>query len=617
MDPELIFFVISSLIRVGTATRDALEQSARDKDFQIVVGLPIAPVASRFDEFFNLKSGLHRELTQKPNGPLAKYWVDDATGGVPADTPEARGALFNALSGLKRPGFGTNTSWISLRTIDEEALVSVLSQWSNSDRPLDPWTRVALAVADVGLAYVGSNPGIVSAGSSGEVLLKALCANLSHLVDDIQDGTQAYFLERLAAGVLQAGLQTLSDNAGALLTDKASQDLLNAVAKPLATLFSQAVKAKDPATQLTLSTFRDTIFPQMVAAGLKAITDHQKELLGSAFDPASALGALSQGFLQALSLQPVSALAQGDPKAWLPIYQSLLKSVAVSANLIVPGTTADDKLFQNLISEIATTLSTPPLPYKSDTAINLGLVIVDALQQNLPTRTQDPWILLVPSALNAVVQGLKNTSVPINTLAQNELSAVIRVVLAKVAATPGMITGNNSSTELQAIISSVASAMAQDKRFLISEEGWAEIAATAASAAAKNPGKLFNISDATPKGQLASKLIAQVLASEATSLSGVRAANVVLFGDTLVGAINDTLTAAADNAIGAATNIDEITALVNQLNKLVADPQKPISAADWSWLYRNLIKVAFDKGTLNFTDDQLRQMLFDHKFPGA
>ncbi len=617
MDPELIFFIISSLIRVGTATRDALEQSARDKDFQISVAYPVASVADRFDEFFNRNTGLRRDLTRKPDGPLAKYWIDNATGGAPDTTAEAHTALFTALGGLKRLDFATNASWISLRTVDEEALVGVLSQWSNADKPLDPWARVALAIADVGLAYVGSNPGIVLVGSSGEVLLKALCANLSHLVDDIQDGTQAYFLERLAAGFMQAGLQTLSDNAGALLTDKASQDLLNAVAKPLATLFSQAVKSKDPATQLTLSNFRDTIFPQMVSAGLKAISDHQKELLGSDFDPTSALGSLTQGFLQALSLQPVSALAQGDPKAWLPIYQSLLRSIAASANLIVPGTTADDKLFQNLISGIATTLSAPPPPYRSDTAINLGLVVVDALQQNLPTRTQEPWILLVPSALNAVVRGLKNTSMPINTLSQNELSTVIRVVLAQVAATPGMITGNNSSTELQAIISSVASAMAQDSRFLIGEDGWAEIAAAAASAAAKNPGKLFNINNATPGGQLASKLISQVLAGAATSVSATRAPNVVLFGDTLVGAIKDTLTAAAGNAIGAATNINQITTLINQLNKLVADPLRPIGAADWSWFYRNLIADAFDKGALNLTDDQLRQMLFDHKLPGA
>jgi hypothetical protein len=617
MNPELIFFIISSLIRVGTATRDALEQSARDKDFQISVAYPVASVRDRFDEFFNRNTGLRRDLTRKPDGPLAKYWIDNATGGAPDTTADSYTVLFSALGGLKRPDFAANASWISLRTVDEEALVGILSQWSNADKPLDPWARVALAVADVGLGYVGSNPGIVSGGSSGEVLLRALCANLSHLVDDIQDGIQAYFLERLAASIMQVGLQTLSENADVLLTDKSSQDLLNAVAKPLATLFSQAVKAKDPATQLTLSNFRDTIFPQMVSAGLKAISDNQKDLLGSDFDPTRSLGALTQGFLQALSLQSVSALAQGDPKAWLPIYQSLLKSVAANANLIVPGTTLDDKLFKNLILGIATTLSAAPLPYRSDTAINLGLIVVDALQQNLPIRTQDPWILLVPSALNAVVQGLKNTSVPISALAQDELSIVIRAVLAQVATTPGMITGNKSSTELQAIVSSIACAMAEDNRFLISEDGWAEIAAVAASAAAKDPGKLFNINDATPDGQLASKLISKVLASAATSLGSTRRPNVVLFGNTLVGAIKDTLIAAAGNAIGATTHINQITALIDQLNKLVADPQKTIGSADWSWLYRSLIAEAFGKGALNLTDEQLRQMLFDHKFPGA
>jgi hypothetical protein len=64
----------------------------------------------------------------------------------------------------------------------------------------------------------------------------------------------------------------------------------------------------------------------------------------------------------------------------------------------------------------------------------------------------------------------------------------------------------------------------------------------------------------------------------------VRSGDVVLFGDTLVQAIEDTLTAAAGNAVGALTNIGQIDSLVDRLNKMVADPGKPIGAADWSWL---------------------------------
>lgn len=620
MSPELIFFAVTALIRVGTATRDALEQKARDEDFQIVLAFPdISSVETRLDEFFNRSSGLRKDLTQlgQTPGPLAQYWVDNATGGEPAKTAEAYTALLSALGGLNRPGFDKKTSWISLRAVDEEALVMIVAQWSRKDRPIDPWARVALAIADVGLSYVATNPGIVSTGSSGEKFLQSVCANLGKWIGNIQDGTQAYFLERMAAAVVQSGLQALSENSGIILTEKSSQALLSAVAKPLADMFAEAVSAPEPGAKLTVSLLRDRVFPQMVSAGLTALAEHEQALLGDTFDPNKAVGALTKGFLQSLAKQPVNELAKGDPQAWLPVYQSLLRSVAASANVIVPGTAVNEKLFQTLIEGMATTLATAPLPYDSETFINLGLVVVDSLEKNLPSRTQDPWVLLVPSALKVVVEGLNKGGSSIASIALDDLNGIVRVILAQVAATPGMLVGNTASVEVQAIISGVASAMAKDKNLLISSDGWTQIAAAAASAAARNPGKLFAIGDATPEAQLANKLITTVLTKAAAGLGSTRSSSVVLFGETLVGAIKDTLTAAAGNAKGALQNIDIINVLIDRLNKLVADPAKPIGAADWSWLYRNLVADAFDKGTFSYTDEQLRKMLYGHLLPGV
>lgn len=644
MDPALIFFIIRGVIRVGTASRKAYEQGVRDKNFKMPP-LPVleADIDVRIQEYFNEERGHARALKMTAaGGPLHQYWIAGPAGGglkkPPDDDPQAVTRMYEsfltAMADIRRQradaaatkaGSTYVANWINLCAFDQEipGTIEVLEQWSPDAQPVLPWARVALALADVALDFVGSNPGIVGEGSGGEKLLKAICANLQTWIPKIEDGRQAFFVERMGAALLQSGLQALSDNAGTLLTDKAASAFVGKMATPLAELFAAAVKAEKPVDQLTLMVVRDTVFPKMVSAGLEVLVEHQKSVLGAAFDPDDTLGYFTRGFLQALSAQPVTKL--GSAEAWLPIYKSLLRAAAAKPGLIVKGADNDANaaVFRKLITEVATTLADEPWPYTADTAIDLGVIVIEAVQKELPNRTSDPWVLLIPSALDAVVKGLRAGGDSFKKLTQPDVGAILRVILTRAAATPGMLVPG-ASTEVQLIVTAVATAMAQDDKFLISADGWTTIAATAAAAAARNPGKLFGISSATPEGELAAKLITRVLASASTSFTNaaeMRSKGVVLVGETLVMAIEDTLTAAAGNARGALDNIDKITLLVDQLNDMVVvdrnmgktkSGKNPIGAADWNWLFRNLIADVFEKGLDKYDEQELRNMLL-HK----
>jgi hypothetical protein len=620
MDPALVFFAIRGLLRVGTAARTAYEQNVRDQDFRMP-DLPVLTLtkAGLLDRHFNQTDGIHRELA-RDNRPLAKYWIQGPTGGLPNPSlPESEALLLAAIAELERRDAlevpqNAEQSWAALRAANEAAVTGLLDPWSKEKAPPNAWTRIALALAEVALDYVGTNPGVLGIGGNGEKLIQVVCDNLQLCLVDIDDVPQAYFVERMGVAILQAGLKTVTDNADLIVVDKRAATVITGVAKPLSDLFASSTKAGDFAAALQWSNIRDTVLPRMISIGLEALAEHQQELLGASFDPNRTLGYFTQGFLAALSQQPVANL--GTAQGWLPIYQALLKAAASKPNLLVPGTTADAQMIQNLIAGLAGKLQpVPPIPFTTASALGLAEVVVDVLQKSVPARTSDPWLLLVPTALQAVVEGLQKPGASLAAVAQDQLIAIVRVVLQQASVTPGMIVGNGSSAEVQAIIAAIAGAMARDTKLLISEQGWMQIAATATAVAAKNPGKLFSISDATPEGQLAGKLIGKLLASASASFGAARSANAVLFGDTLVGAVADTLTAAAGNARGALENIDQTTVLIDQLNKLVADPKRPIGAADWSWLYRNLIADVFDKGTLKYTDDQLRGMLYDHQLP--
>jgi hypothetical protein len=396
------------------------------------------------------------------------------------------------------------------------------------------------------------------------------------------------------------------------------------MAKPLAELFDKAVRDDKPVEQLTLAVMRDTVFPQMVSAGLSVLADHQREMLGGTFDPGDTLGYFTKGFLQALSEQ--SVLKLGNAQAWFPIYKALLHAAAARPDLIVKGATDDRnaEAVRDLIKGVAGLLGNQPFPYTRDTAIDLALVVVDVLRKELPSRTSDPWELLIPAALKAAIEGLRNGGTDFRKLAQDEVAAVIRVVLQQVAATPGMIIGPTSSVEIQEIITAIARAMVADDKFLVSKDGWTRIAAVAATAAARNPGKLFNISTVAPEGQLASLLISKVLGKASSGFakpSDTRSKGVVLFGETLVNAIKDTLTAAAGNARGAFDQKDRIQGLIDQLNGLVNPDRQltktpqgavvlyPIGAADWSFLFRILIVDLFANGPRTYTDEELKNFL--------
>src|SRR5215475_8669462 len=155
MDPELIFFVIRGLIRVGAAARDAYEQTVRDQPFK----MPVLPVPAKTDgarliEYFNQQDGLYASMTA-PGGALAPYWQPGRDTYV--QTPEAIAILKEAADALKRERArkAETTDWRWIRLSDEGKVGVLLEQWNPAAAPIDPWARIALALADVALDYIG------------------------------------------------------------------------------------------------------------------------------------------------------------------------------------------------------------------------------------------------------------------------------------------------------------------------------------------------------------------------------------------------------------------------------------------------------------------------------
>ncbi|TCT02368.1 hypothetical protein [Aquabacter spiritensis] len=609
MSPDLIFFTLRSLLRVGSAAQSVLEQQIRDAAIDLP---PPAPdQADPLDVAIKYFRGDYRSWVA-PGGALHAHW--DAVSDVYKPTPEAKAAVIDAVFTIKRtfasPAAGAGSLSLDQLAAEGDGVV-LLQQWKTGEAP-DPWARIATTLAGVALDYVALDPGLFASGARGEKLVAALAANLQGLLPKLDAPGQADFVERLAAIVLQAGLETLAKSPDLVIGQKPLQDLLRAMTLPLAQDFARSAP-DDVLARIALTRLRDDVLPRMVAAGLDVVAQNQRALLGAAFDPAKTAGALTQAFLAAVQGREFATLAQ--PEGWVPVYQALLRGVAARAEAVIPGTGAPEDFYRGVLSKVA--IAAAGLrPLAPGWEVAIVVAALEGLNDNLPFRVKTPWADLAGTAIQQFVGGLGqglNAGTPLESIFTPELfTGLVKLVLAKVAATPGMLTGDGQ--ELRSLTATLAAAFAADTTLLVSPEGWKTIVATLLDEAARNPGRLFGLDGAAPEQHLATRIVARILAQAETALkvSG-RADGAVLLGDTLADAICETLKVAAGNADRAAKNLPALDALLVRLNALAVAPADRIGAREWLFLFRTLVAGALDTGTLPASDADLRKLLYRSK----
>jgi hypothetical protein len=587
MSPDLIFFAIRSLIRVGYAARDAYEQSVRDADFS----MPPLPSIEYGDDRY-------KPLVKQPDGPLSRYW--DPVKDTCLNTDEAKDALLTYASMLREQSVENNNEWRWQRWCDEDTVVS-LAQWNKKDGPLEPWEKIGLALADVVLDYLKTVPNATGLNGNAEILVKAFVGNLSSLLPDPNNTARAYFVERLGVALLQSGLKAINDNAAAVTDSAALQALIGNISKPLVDLFAEA----DPLEQLTWLNIRDTVFPKLVQAGIETLAAHQKELLGRDFDPNKLAGAMTSAFLKGLVQSNLTDL--GKAEAWLPVYRSLLDVIATRPGLVIGAST--EPFFQQLLANVATQLKDVPPPFNQGRSVDLVGAVVGALSKDVPWVKDERWDATVVAVVKQVADGLKNGAGAGGLTDRATVTAILQTVLGTIATTPGMVLGNDSSKEVQAIVGVIARAMSTDTH-LLTKPDWQRIAAVAAAEAARNPARLFKINDPTPEAQLANAMIQAILNTVSSDLANGRAKGAVLFGQTLVDAICETLKVAAGNATKAMANQKKLETLIANLNALAQSNDPTIGAEEWLWLFRKLVAGVLDGGKADYTPQELSDMLY-------
>jgi hypothetical protein len=600
--PDTVAFAVRSVVRLGSAARQAYEQSVRDATVRIP-DLPV-PIISDDEALFGFFDVGDRRQRIEDGGDLHKFWIEDQAGNmVPRDAAARDILIAEQLKILQQLPGDFRRSWIAQR-FQQEAMSGVLvEQWKAGTGPPTPALRLILAFTDVALDYVGSNPGILGVGGNGEKLITALSANFRRLLPDVDKkegwkGKEAttYFIERALSITLHAGLKTIGENPGLLVEEQRYRDLLQNVVDPFVHGFDN-----NPDDRPRWIDVRDTLLGPIAEAALKTVQQHQEHFFGNRLSSTTAVGAVTSALL--------GAAADGDieevftREGTVRLYRSVLELSVKNPRLFVRTDGAKADIARDLLVRIGSAIRNAPEVDKK-LAGDIAIAAIESLKVNVPGLLRikdDAWRNIAGDLTTKVLNGLQSglgtadARKAFETMFSPEDAVeLLSIAMKQVAQTPGMIAGAKVSDEAQALVTTIARAISAQGSDLLTPEDWKAIAKTITVEVARNPGRILSLGD-RPDRHLADEIL-QVLLSAAAEASpdGGRTRASLLFGQTLREAAILALRAAVGNSGKAAAHLDALRTFVQILNKTSVKGQ--IGAREWLLLFDSHVADIFAKG---------------------
>ncbi len=564
--PATILFAVQGLIKLGTAAAAAYEQAVRDKELKVPLIKKIEPTdQDRATAFFRTAEG--SLLVVGTRAPLAECWQHRPSPGNPhdGDPKTTADADKNVEFRMRLIAGWQSATGRALGDQSSADVLFVIAQWPKDGAPPSPAFRIALALADVAISFAQAAPELLGNDAGGEKLLRVIAAvagELREVLPDLADPaawtgpnwSKANFGRTLLATTLRAGFGALLEHPDAFYDQKRLQDLLVALVKPIGGSFNKAFDESGPAALKVLADherLRDEWLPAMAAGAVRVVAQHREGFLGGLLTPqpgdekGELIAALTGAVLdQAKDLGDDALLMR---ETWIGFWRAGVRAIAARPELIITGdgTTAKAKALRGLVTHVANALAEAKGLDKALLA-SLATAALDAAADAVPLVWDGKgWDAVARDLIDAVLKGIRPAiAAPDRALlrglaSEEQVAALVGIVLRHVAATPALITRGDAGPEAEAVIAAVAKALADKGAALLSGEGWLAVAAAAAEAASRNPGRLFRLDDKGAPAGLGAAVIALVLrvaAAHATATTG--RADLVLVGAVL----QDTLT---------------------------------------------------------------------------
>lgn len=617
MNPLFAIAAIQAAIRIGRTAADAFEQYAQERpillpDIDQQVGVP----ALRIQQLIALYPGLGELLAG--DAELSKLWRDDWTTGVPG----AESIVYAVALQYERRALevaGLKTGHLGAQTDGERAHGTMVGQWAKGKGPVTPWTRVIVAMADVALEYVGSNPQTLGLGGGGEKLIGAIASAIADAIpngDTRTDlGPKDRFAERLAALALRSGLQAVAAKPDLVFGEAHLQALMKSTLSPIAAALPGTVTE-----QVIWRDLVDALMGPAMAAAIGTVAENSTAFLGRDFAPGTAAGIMVIGLLNAAKDVDVKQRFTHD--GLMVLFRAAVSVAAENPAIIMGGLLGKDLTNETerdaaatvaveLFASVAGVLKDRKPPYSTDLGTAVAAAAIEGLKKSGPVlfNSRNPWQKTVGDMTAQILDGFATAlgdeakTLADTVFSKDKLVDLARVVVAQIGATPHMILGDRKE-EVARIVASVATQIAADKNLLLTGNDWLAIAGVVAQEAALSPGRLFGLNEKSLNGMIASDVIGRLLAAAGNDL--VRPGQTVgpvLIGETLREAVIVTLRALGGNVTQAFDRRGDIETLATRLNDAVAARGLTMGGKEWLRLFRELLPGVLTKGEIPVLDD--------------
>lgn len=515
--PALLVFGVQGLIKLGRASRDAYEQYVRDRPASLpLLGAVELTPTDKAAAFFRLPEN---KVWVSRGGAFAAHW--DADANELRDGTENEDAIVVA--------------WLKVRTSSPSATpfeparsaAFLVRQWEG-DGPPPPWLRLALALADVALDFGEASPALLGPTGTSQPLLEVVAALADQsraLLPDLNDPEQwkgdrwirANFAQSLLVTVFRAGLTTLADNPGIVIRQEHLQPLLAATIRPLRDGFETAWSTAPAGAQLGAlvrwETVRDQWLPAMAAGAIRAVAQDRGFFLGKVIGGAGGsntgqlVGALANSLLDEAAKLGGQDLLLRD--TWIRFWSAAVGVIAARPELVVPAGSAapHDQFLRELVKQVAGKLTSVPAGINRALLLELAATTLEVVNDSLPLVLRgDGWNGVARDVVGRVIDALQPALREGDPLLLRRLATpgqaidLVTAVLSEIAASPQLVVGGAAGPEVSAVVSALAGAMAAQGAELLTARGWLLIASAAASAAARNPGRLFKLDGAAASG---------------------------------------------------------------------------------------------------------------------
>ncbi|HTU64890.1 MAG TPA: hypothetical protein VMF52_02980 [Steroidobacteraceae bacterium] len=591
MNPTLILMAVRAAIRLGRAGEQAFGQYARERDILLPMFKTVTfPNEEMVRGFFVINKAMlsaearpaWESFTKKAGAPPVVGDFDILV----AEYARAQAALDSKVQPLA----------------DEFAGQWMIRQWAQGEKPPGPLAKVVLTIVDVAAEAAAQDPRLFGVGGNAEVLVKALAANIAAFIPDDTDqlGPRNQLGERLAGMFLKSALGALSEHPDALIDQSHVQQLVKGTLPTLVAAFPDTL-----AKQVDWRNVMDSLLGPVTSAGMKIVAQDPRAFFGSRFGDDGLLGPLTGAYL--LKAADLGIERTFSRAGAVEIYKATLAFAAARPELFVgKAANATDQLITAVFKDLVAVADQHSPPFDRDLLAQLGAVTLDAAARAVGARLDagGSWENVVSRILTPVVAA---TSTALRTgdkgalrmlASPATLESFVRIIVTQIAGTPGMIT-TTDNPEVNALVGSIAAAMAADENLLLSREDWMSIVSVAAAEVAANPGRLLGVQPGTATNTLLSTLLQDLLAvANARWQQGARAGGTVLFGETLREALITAISASASQATAALLNSAKVKQLAAQLTELVATKMGIYGSKEWLCLYRVLITQVIDTGAL-------------------